>query len=58
MLKICPALQNMDASLCPFCNSECNNSVDACCNHKVLELSGAVDKIKQIASGLIKNNIH
>ena len=57
MLRTCPALQNMDASLCPFCNSECDQSVDTCCNNKVLELPGAVDTVKQIASALMKGNV-
>lgn len=57
MLRTCPALQNMDASLCPFCNSEYDQSVDTYCNNKVLELPGAVDKVKQIASVLIKDNV-
>ena len=57
MLRTCPALQNMDASLCPFCNSECKKSFDTCCNQKVLELPNAFDNIKQIASGFIKDNV-
>ena len=57
MLRLCPALQNMDASLCPFCNSECGHFVDTCCNQKVLALPGGLDKVQQIASFLIKDNV-
>ena len=57
MLRNCPALQNMDASLCPFCNSESGQSVDKCCNPKVLALPWVIDKVQQIASALIKDNV-
>ncbi|MBR3510708.1 MAG: hypothetical protein IKN73_01450 [Alphaproteobacteria bacterium] len=55
MLRLCPALQNMDASLCPLCNSESWQSVDTCCNPKVLALPGAADKLKYIANELKQN---
>ena len=38
-------------------DSECGHFVDTCCNQKVLALPGGLDKVQQIASFLIKDNV-
>ena len=38
-------------------DSECGHFVDTCCNQKVLALPGGLDKVQQIASLLIKDNV-
>lgn len=52
MLKICPALQNMDISLCPFCNENCGTEPEQCCNQKVLAMPNAIDRLQEIANDL------
>lgn len=52
MLKTCVALQNMDINLCPFCNPNCGNMIEGCCNPKVLALPTAVNELQLIANDL------
>lgn len=55
MLRTCAALQNMDMNMCPLCNSECEISLEQCCNQNVLNLPGAIDSLRKIVKKLIKN---
>jgi len=52
MLKTCPALQSMDITLCPFCNPDCENTIDKCCNQKVLSIPNALSELQIIANNL------
>lgn len=52
ILKTCVALQNMDINLCPFCNPNCGNMIEDCCNPKVVALPTAVNELQIIANDL------
>ncbi len=55
MLKTCAALQKMDINLCPFCNSNSEQTVETCCNPKVLSLPDAISELQIISANLMKN---
>ncbi|MBR6364074.1 MAG: hypothetical protein IKS08_03240 [Alphaproteobacteria bacterium] len=52
MRKKCKALQHMDINMCPFCNPECDQTVDTCCNQTVLSLPNAADELRGLADKL------
>ena len=52
MFKTCVALQNNDIKLCPFCNGDCKNTIDKCCNKKILSIPNATIEIQSIANTL------
>ena len=52
MIKTCPALQNMDINLCPFCNPNSEARIEQCCNQKALSLPNAMAEIQIIANEL------
>ena len=52
MFKTCVALQNNDIKLCPFCNENCKNTIDKCCNQKILSIPNATIEIQSIANTL------
>ena len=52
MFKTCIALQNMDINMCPFYNAETDQSIDQCCNQKLLSVPNAINEIHTIANKL------
>ena len=52
MLKMCPALQSMDISKCPIYNLNCEQTLEQCCNQKVLNLPNAIGEMQIIANAL------
>ncbi len=50
MFKTCVALQNNDINQCPFCNENCKNTIDKCCNQKILSIPNATIEIQSIVN--------
>lgn len=52
MFKTCIALQNNDIQLCPFCNENCTQKPEQCCNQKILSIPNAIIEIQSLANTL------
>lgn len=52
MFKTCIALQNDDIQLCPFCNENCTQKPEQCCNQKILSIPNAIIEIQSLANTL------
>ena len=55
MIKTCLALQNIDIEQCPFYNDKAGQSLQQCCNQKVLSLTNE-NTLIEILADILKQN--